>query len=979
MSQFNLLFHLKDLPDPFDLTQAAHGFIKFQEAAEEKGEELQNFAAQFTSHPQGAKLLSAIFGNSPYLTHCLINDLIFFQEINAHPPDKLLDTILNRLPPPIASEDEIMLALRQAKRQVALLAAIADLGGIWQLGQVTFALSALADAAVQLATRHLLLRLANDGQIALKSVDDPAQDSGLCIFGMGKLGGFELNYSSDIDLIVYYDEEKVSYTGKRNAQDAFIKLVRGLVKILQERTADGYVFRTDLRLRPDPTVMPAAISMAAAENYYETLGQNWERAAMIKMRCIAGDIAAGQAFLDRVAPFVWRKNLDFAAINDIHSIKRQIHTAKGHGTLTVPGHNIKIGRGGIREIEFFAQTQQLILGGRVRSLRTRSTCAALLALVAEQRLKKAVAEELIEAYGFLRKLEHRLQMIDDEQTQTLPNDSPGLVHLSKFFGYPNEEAFIKAVETILHTVQHHYAQLFEAAPELGTKGGSLVFTGTEDDPETLKTLTDMGYEDSSMIASHVRGWHHGRMRATRSVRARELLTALMPSLLQALAHTVSPDDAFRRFDEFLRELPSSVQLFSLFYSNPGLLDLVAEIMGTAPLLAERLSRNASLFDTLVTNDVMAPLSDVEALSKELENALAPARDMQDLLDFTRRFANDRRFMLGVQAIRRVTDITEQGHGFSAIADAVLRNLIKFISEDFARNHGYLPGGGMVILGLGKLGAREMTVSSDLDLIFVYDHAAHAEQSDGRLPLAPSQYFARLSQRIINALTALTAEGVLYEVDMRLRPSGNKGPVAIHLDTMATYQTREAWTWEHMALTRARPIAGPADLILHAETLLKAILTAPRDQQKLRSDVIDMHNRLVKEHGSNNIWNIKHVKGGLMDAEFIAQYLLLQQAANHPNILTGDTVEAFNRLRDMSLAPPKLMSELAKHTLFLKNMQGLLRLCYDTRRGEADFPPGLKRLLAKAGNVGDFVDLEDKLRQTEKRIAEAYRDLIEYPK
>jgi len=977
MSEFDLLAVLGPLPAAHDPEAAARAAARLLDAARSEDDpSVAAGVAALLERDAGNRLIAAIGGNSPFLAQCLAREPAFLIELATTPPDRLLDHIFADLPPPQAEETAIMAALRLAKRRTALLTGIADMGGLWPLHKVTGALSRLAETATQLAVRHMLLRLAAAGDIRLRDRGDPARGSGLCVFGMGKLGAAELNYSSDIDLIVLYDQEVVRYTGRKDPQDAFVRLVRGMVRILQERTADGYVFRTDLRLRPDPTVMPVAISMEAAENYYESLGQNWERAALIKARCIAGDMAAGQSFLERIAPFIWRKNLDFAAIDDIHSIKRQIHAARGHAEVTVPGHNIKVGRGGIREIEFFAQTQQLILGGRIRSLRAPATCAALLTLVREGRPARRVAGELIAAYEFLRKLEHRLQMIEDEQTQTLPVDRARLRHVATFMGYDDVAAFETDLRGVLERVQGHYARLFETAPELGSGGGSLVFTGTEDDPETLNTLRAMGYEDVSMVAGRVRGWHHGRIRATRSARARELLTALMPHLLRALAHTASPDDAFRRFDEFLEKLPTGVQLFSLFYNNPNLLEVVAEIMGSAPLLAERLSRNAGLFDAVITNDIMQPLPDRKALAADLKAYLKTARDYQDVLDFTRRFANDRRFMAGVQALRRAIDIRGQGVALSDIADAVLGNLLDAVGAEFSKAHGKVKGGGMAILGLGKLGAREMTFGSDLDLIFVYDNPAGAEQSGGKSPLPVSVYFARLSQRIINALTAMTGEGVLYEVDMRLRPSGNKGPVAVHLDGMAEYQRKEAWTWEHMALTRARVLAGPKPLARRIETLLREVLTAPRDPVKLLVDVVEMHNRLTREHGDTGLWNIKHAKGGLVDAEFITQYHLLLNAAAHPAILTGNTVDAFRNLGKAGVLAPPLAARLAEDAQFMSTLQGLLRLCYDTRRGQTDFPPGLRRLLAKAGGVDDFADLEDKLGAVQKRVAKSYHTLVE---
>ncbi|MCW5749667.1 MAG: bifunctional [glutamine synthetase] adenylyltransferase/[glutamine synthetase]-adenylyl-L-tyrosine phosphorylase [Alphaproteobacteria bacterium] len=967
-----LLDRLSDLPQAHDPDQAARGIERFGEAvAEAEDAGLSALAGELLADRRGRRLLEALFGNSPYLTACLVRDVRFFGRILKEDPDALLAEQLERLPGPATPLADLMARLRAAKRRVALLTAIADIGGFWPLEQVTAALSDLAAGALHAAAGHLLLAAANEGDMALPDPADPCHGSGLALIAMGKLGARELNYSSDIDIIVLYDQETVPYRGRREIRDFFVRMTQGLVRLMQERTSDGYVFRTDLRLRPDPAATPVAISMEAAETYYESLGQNWERAAMIKARAIAGDIEAGRGFLERIAPFVWRKNLDFAAIEDIHSIKRQIHAHKGHSEIAVPGHNIKVGRGGIREIEFFAQTQQLILGGRVRQLRISTTCGALRALVQTGRLEQAVATELIAAYEFLRRVEHRLQMIDDEQTQTLPETTAGLSRLATFLGFADAAAFSVALTEVLRRVQAHYAALFEASPDLGAEEGSLVFTGTEDDPDTIRTLARMGYGEVSMVAATIRGWHHGRYRAMRSVRARELLTALMPRLLQALARTASPDDAFRRFDDFLSKLPAGVQLFSLFYNNPELLDLVALVMGSAPRLSERLSRQPGLFDNVLAADFADPLPDADRLTEDLRTFLETARDFQDILDFTRRFANDRRFQVGVQALRRRIDIEEEGRALTAIAEAVLRNLLDFVGREFARQHGRLTSGGMTIIGLGKFGAGEMTFGSDLDLIFVYDHDPEAEQSDGRTQLAPSQYFTRLSQRIINALTALTGEGVLYEVDMRLRPSGNKGPIAVHFDGLARYQREEAWTWEHMALTRGRVVGGPDELRARCQALLAEILARPRDPDKLRVEVLEMHAKLMAQHGTDDPWNIKHANGGLVDAEFLAQYLVLRHGADDPALVTGNTALAFRRLGTAGKIDRKVAEALARDTLLLRALQAMLRLCFDSREDGARMPPGLERLLASVGGTGDFAGLEKALVEAQARIRASF--------
>jgi glutamate-ammonia-ligase adenylyltransferase len=507
----------KILPRVGDPQRAELGLDRWREAcARVEDPRAARLASALPDHPVGRGLLRAMFGNSPFLAQCLLSDPAFAVELLEHGPDTTLARLLGDLRDQAAGETDrnrLMRVLRIAKRRVSLTVAVADITGAWSLEQVTGALSDLADAAIDFALAHLLARAAADRLLALQDDDAPHRGSGLVVLGMGKLGARELNYSSDVDLIVLYDDEAVFYTGPDTLQSCFVRLTRDLIAILSDRTGDGYVFRTDLRLRPDPGSTPVALSFAAAETYYSSVGQNWERAAMIKARPVAGDRPAGDRFLGRIRPFVWRKHLDFAAIQDIHSIKRQIEAHRGGRSIAVHGHNIKLGRGGIREIEFVAQTLQLIWGGREPALRVAQTCEALRRLAAAGHVGHATADDLIEAYRFLRRLEHRLQMIDDRQTHGLPKDDAGLAALAAFAGYDSAAQFGAALTGQLKSVVGRYGELFEEAPALGDIG-PLVFTGIEDDPDTLETLGQMGFSDAPSICNVIRGWHHGRYRAT---------------------------------------------------------------------------------------------------------------------------------------------------------------------------------------------------------------------------------------------------------------------------------------------------------------------------------------------------------------------------------------------------------------------------------------------------------------------------------
>ncbi|MCR6632370.1 MAG: bifunctional [glutamine synthetase] adenylyltransferase/[glutamine synthetase]-adenylyl-L-tyrosine phosphorylase [Magnetospirillum sp.] len=886
-----------------NLQSEALGFERWLEAAgEQEDVQLAQTMRALLGDSKAKALLSRVFGNSPFLTHCTLKEPAFLRRLLEIGPDSAFSTLMDELSAQVADETDmarLMAALRVAKRRTALLAALADMAGAWALEQVTETLADFAEAATRHAVRFLLRREAAKGEFALPHPEDPERGSGLVVLGMGKFGARELNYSSDIDLIVFYDHEALDYTGRRSLPECMIALTKDLVKILDERTVDGYVFRTDLRLRPDPGSTPVAISLVAAESYYEGFGQNWERAAMIKARQVAGDAQVGAAFLKFLKPFIWRKSLDFAAIQDIHSIKRQINAFRGGHSIAVAGHNIKLGRGGIREIEFFAQTQQLIWGGRQPEMRCCRTLDALHALAELGHTQPEVAEQLEEAYRFLRQLEHRLQMIDDKQTQTLPDSPARLAELAAFMGFADTESFAEALTRRLQTVESHYAKLFEDSPALGVHG-NLVFTGGENDPDTVRTLTEMGFATADAVCSTIRGWHHGRIRATRSTRARELLTELTPALLGAMAATVSPDDAFMRFDDFLSRLPAGVPLFSLFYSNPSLLELVAEIMGNAPRLAEHLARHSNMLDAVLSSAFFEPPPASAELRAELERAMAEAGDYQEVLDISRRWANDRKFQVGVQTLRNMLTPDQAARAFSDIGDAVLAALVPQVEEEFARPHGRIPGGGWCILAMGKMGGREMTATSDMDLILVYDAPEGVDESDGERPLAAPTWYARLTQRVVNALTAKTAEGTLYEVDMRLRPSGNAGPIASSFQSFERYQRESAWTWEHMALTRARVAAGDAALSAKVEAVMREALTRPRDGERLVLDVAEMRERMAREHKADSRWEVKHLRGGLVDIEFTAQYLQLRWGREHPEILSTNTRDALERAAQAGL-------------------------------------------------------------------------------
>jgi glutamate-ammonia-ligase adenylyltransferase len=946
--------------------------------AESRDADSHDRLAHLASMPLVRDLLAGCLGASPFLGGLLRRDPGRIVSLLDSAPRARFDELVATLAIDVAAAPgmaDAMRSLRRFKAEVALLLAFADLGGVWPVMQVTAALTAAADAAVGASIRFLFLQAMQRGDWLADDPVHPEVGSGYIVLAMGKHGAGELNYSSDIDLIVFFDPERARLRHGLEVHPFFVRMTRDLVKLMQERTADGYVFRTDLRLRPDPGATQVAISTDAALNYYESFGQNWERAALIKARVIAGDIATGRAFLAELAPFVWRKYLDFAAIADIHAMKRQIHAFKGFGEIGVAGHNIKLGRGGIREIEFFVQTQQLIAGGRQTDLRVPTTLAALERLSMRGWIRDEVVTDLAEAYTYLRRIEHRLQMIADEQTQTLPVAPADLERLARFSGYPSTAAFSTALVERLERVQGHYAALFEQTPELTSAGANMVFAGEADDPGTIDTLRRMGFERPSDAIAAVRGWHHGRYPAVRTPRARELLTEVQPLLIEALGRTADPDSALASFDRFLSELPSGVQLFSLLRANPKLLRLVADIMGTAPRLARILGRRRRVLDAVLDPGFFGSLPDGDALERIVEDEIGAGSDLQEALDRARIIGSEQAFLIGVRVLSGTITAGQAGGAYAALAGHLIHGLASRVDDEMIRAHGRVPGGSAVVVAMGKLGGREMTAGSDLDLIVIYDFDPDAIQSDGARPLAPSQYYARFTQRLISALSVPTAEGPLYEVDMRLRPSGQKGPVATQLSRFVEYQTGEAWTWEHMALTRARVVSGPPELTAKVERAVRDVLVRPRDRSKIAADVQDMRALIAKEKGTDKLWDLKQVRGGLVDLEFIAQYLQLVHAADTPRVLDQNTVAALANLASVGAVAPAAADILIPAATLINNLTQVTRLTLDGPFDPARAPDGLKELLTRIGEVPDFTRLEALLAETTMEVARLFDELV----
>ncbi len=734
---------------------------------------------------------------------------------------------------------DVAVALRRERRALALVLAVGDLAGEFPLTRVMAELSAFADRAVDSAICA-----------AIRARVPDADAAGFLALALGKHGAGELNYSSDIDPILLYDPERLARRERDEPAEAAQRYARDIVRLLSDVTGEGYVFRVDLRLRPASEISPLAISVDAATTHYESSALAWERAAFIRARACSGDLAAGAAFLDAIRPFVWRRSLDFGAIEEVRRLSLRIRDRYAGPRVPGPGFDLKQGRGGIREVEFFAQTHQLIHGGRNPSLRPRGTRAALDALAAAGIITAEDATLLGDAYDRLRVVEHRLQMVADRQTHSLP-DFPALDSVAQLDGLADGAALVEELTAVCGAVAQRYDAM------LGVGAGSA-------GPAAMLPVG---------MAERAAGWTDGRYRALRSEAAIGAYEAVRPRLLAAFAASAEPETVLARWETMLERMPSAINVFRLLEARPGLLELLLACLTLAPSLADELARKPARLDALIDRSALALPGGIEDLAAEMRRVERDA-GYEEALDRIRVVVGERRFALGIQLIEAENDPLDIAAGLSRLAEAAIIVAQECAEAEFARVHGHVPGGELVVLGLGRLGGGALTHASDLDLIYLFTEGA--EESDGPRPLGRTLYFNRLAQRLGAALSVPTAQGALYEIDTRLRPQGDKGPLAVGLSGFARYQQEEAWTWEHMALTRARVLSGSDAARDAVRAIISDVLGRPRDAAALRSDVLRMRADMATHKPARGPLDAKLARGGLVDLEFLIHYLQLRE-------------------------------------------------------------------------------------------------------
>ena len=855
----------------------------------------------------------------------------------------------------LARDDaDVAVRLRRQRRGLALVLGIGDLAGAFPLTRVMQELSAFADRALDTAMREAIGHRLPDHDVW---GDAPV---GMVALALGKQGAGELNYSSDIDPILLYDPKTLPRRERDEPGEAAQMAARRLVQTMGANTAEGYVLRVDLRLRPASEVSPLAISYDAALTHYESSALAWERAAFIRARSASGDVAAGQRFLNAIKPFVWRKSLDFGAIDEISRLVRRIRESCSGPVRPGPGYDLKRGRGGIREVEFYAQTHQLIHGGRIPALRVRGTRAALDALAAEGLIGAADAEELGESYDRLRVIEHRLQMVRDRQTHALPDAAEDIDNVARLDGLPDGAVLIAELQDVTARVGERFDRLLEAH-------GGQSLAGDASAASTPANLALLGFDDPERLAERIAGWKDGRVKALRSDAALAAFGEIEPALLTALAGAPMPERAITRWEQMLARLPSAFNLFKLLAARPGLLDTLARVLALSPALADALARRSDLLDALIDRTAFALPPPVEELAQDYA---VDAPDYEALLDRVRREVSERRFAMGVQLIDHAHDPLAIAAGLSRIAEAAIDVLATGAADHFAEDHGRIEGSRLVVLGFGRLGGGVLTHASDLDLVYLFT-GDHEAESDGRRPLGATQYFNRLAQRVSAALSVPTAEGALYEVDTRLRPSGAQGLLAVSTDSFARYQREQAWTWEHMALMRARVLHGPPESAALLAGFVRDLVSAPRDPDELRSAVLTMRGEMARHKPPAGPLDVKLLRGGLVDLEFLTHFLQLREGGGPDGaFLTPDLRAAVAALGRAGLVPSELVEA---HDLLTRLLVSLRLVAPDT----GELPDAARAVLVAnaLGGEGDWEVLLAALDKARHAVAEAWAEIF----
>ena len=816
--------------------------------------------------------------------------------------------------PACTDEAALYQRLRQLRHRVWLIVTARDLAGQADLAEVMATYSTLAEVCIAAALDfHHAELAARHGEPR----DENGSPQRMVVVGMGKLGGFELNVSSDIDLIYLYPEEGETAADDPSASirplsnhEFFIRLGRKLAAALGENTADGYVFRVDLRLRPWGESGPFAMGYAMLEDYLVAQGRPWERYAWIKARPLTG--SRHDELMQIVRPFVFRKYLDFgafAAIRDLHvQIRREVARRE-------MAHNVKLGPGGIREIEFTAQVFQLIRGGQIAALQQQPTLVVLDALVKTGLMTADAQQELAAAYDFLRRLEHRIQYLDDAQTQLLPDDAESQTMLAEAMGFPDYATMLTALDRHRNKVTRHFEQVF-AAPQTDQNSHPLtaVCCGTADADATQALLENAGYDDPPRVLATLDALRQNTARLPESTQLR--LNALLPPALEVIGGQTDPAVTLERFAALIQSVSRRATYLALLAEYPAALRQLVRLLAASPWAAQMITRQPQLLDELIAPQHLMSTPDWTQLAAQLHEELdAHPGDTEAQMDALRRFKQVQTLHLLAQDVAGRLTLEALSDHLSYLADTLLNETLARCWAGLKTRHRDTPR--FAIVGYGKLGGKELGYASDLDLVFLYDDADERAQ----------EIYARLAQRINTWLGTLTSTGMLYETDLRLRPDGASGLLVSSTEAFRDYQLHHAWVWEHQALTRARFVCGNAAIGARFEALRREVLSAPRDAAKLREDVLSMREKMHAGHvNDTDLFDLKHGRGGIVDVEFCVQYLVLRHCAGHPELADNvGNIALLQRAGTAGLLPADLAQAAADAYRELRRQQHVIKL------------------------------------------------------
>ncbi len=944
------------------------GLLNWKDAVQRLGPgKDREFAEAFPSTPAGHAMLSTVFGASPFLGRCIVRDPGYLRTLWDSGPDRCVDDALARLRalPLDAGRSPAARALRVARRQVALAVALADISQNWDLGAVTGALTRFAETACTVAFRQLLAELGRAGALELSDRADPERDSGVIALGLGKLGGRELNFSSDIDLILLYDPEIVPTDRRWEISSNLMKLARSFIALLAEPTEDGCVFPVDLRLRPDPVSMPLVVSTESALRYYEQRGQTWERAALIKARPVAGDFGAANAFLARLRPFIWRSDLDFATVQDLHDIKKRIDAQHRGGHIGMPGQNLKLGRGGIREIEFFAQAHQLVWGGEDRSLRTPATCDALRALAESGRIPVRTSEALTKAYAYLRGAEHRIQMVADKQTHSLPADPAELETLALFLGHSSDAAFANVLEGHLRQVEQHYESFFELPREMTDASASTALSHRSRS-ESVSRLERMGFHDPDSAFEIIEKWRTGRCLAARDSRALELLQALTPSLVIAMCGTQDPDLAIERFDRMIDRIPDGYRAFTLFQANLHVMETVAEIMVSAPKIGAMLTARPSLLGVLLDPTIDSSPPSRTAMEASVTKRVLDAATYGDAVDQLREWVEASRFRVGVQVLFRSLDPLDAPPLLSDIADCAVCVLIGRAEAELAAKYGHLEGAGTAIVATGNFGSRALNLDSGLEIAF-HHIAPESTGSGSSGGISAAKYFRDLETLILSGLRGRPGQRQIYAC----MTTG-------HLIEGPSLQDALPATGSGSAgVGRARLVACTGATTKRVKEAIVRALSLHRDSEGIQTRIAAMRDETRAEAARSRAWSVGLRPGGLVDIEALTGFLWSRETPHGETLGVRTSGEALAALERKSAVTPEDAAclidgwELCTRILTLQHLS-------DTDRGSRHIPRRLRPLFQAAAGTESFEGVEPRIEAAAAAVRAVCNRLLPVP-